>query len=259
MVRYLIVVLSGLTDVIQVEDGEVILCTEMACEEYREPECREYVDEDRSNDDSDQRIANGENETDNDYDVTESEVPDGCVTWFDGCNTCQIEEDGYMACTLMACEEYREPECRVFENESTRDSDSGSEGSKPVEIGNSTGVASSEEIPIDVTLEDGLLSYDGTLQLPTPCHEVEELVTVNEEETIISLEIINPEGGACIQVIDYRDVEGEISISTDYATFEADGVTILEREEVPESQNGEDEEVVENEGFLSRVLSWFGF
>ncbi|MFT4310595.1 MAG: Kazal-type serine protease inhibitor family protein [Candidatus Woesearchaeota archaeon] len=38
-------------------------------------------------------------------------VPDDCKSWFDGCNTCMIDEDGMMACTRIFCETPGEPYC----------------------------------------------------------------------------------------------------------------------------------------------------
>ncbi len=43
-------------------------------------------------------------------------IPEDCITWFDGCNTCGIENGRPMICTLRACreEEKKEPGCIVF-------------------------------------------------------------------------------------------------------------------------------------------------
>ena len=42
-------------------------------------------------------------------------VPNSCQTWFDGCNTCRVNEEGTMACTKMACENdnLQTAECRA--------------------------------------------------------------------------------------------------------------------------------------------------
>lgn len=42
--------------------------------------------------------------------------PPGCISWFDGCNTCKVAEGGIMACTKIACKmaESAPPRCLVF-------------------------------------------------------------------------------------------------------------------------------------------------
>lgn len=41
--------------------------------------------------------------------------PAGCVSWFDGCNTCAIGKSGDMACTKKACKgQLGEPVCKAF-------------------------------------------------------------------------------------------------------------------------------------------------
>ena len=40
-------------------------------------------------------------------------IPYGCVTWFDGCNTCQVVNGAIQSCTLMLCMEQSEPHCYV--------------------------------------------------------------------------------------------------------------------------------------------------
>jgi len=38
-------------------------------------------------------------------------VDEGCASWFDGCNTCNVGTDGVLACTRMACEKDGEAKC----------------------------------------------------------------------------------------------------------------------------------------------------
>lgn len=39
-------------------------------------------------------------------------IPESCLSYFDGCNTCRRSAAGEMAaCTRKACMEYRKPEC----------------------------------------------------------------------------------------------------------------------------------------------------
>ncbi|MEA3322999.1 MAG: MliC family protein [Patescibacteria group bacterium] len=42
--------------------------------------------------------------TDEIVDENGNTVAEGCETWFDGCNTCQVSADGMMACTRMFCD-----------------------------------------------------------------------------------------------------------------------------------------------------------
>ena len=46
------------------------------------------------------------------YDTYGNLVPSDCKSWYDGCNTCSIMENGLMACTLMYCETPSEAYCR---------------------------------------------------------------------------------------------------------------------------------------------------
>jgi hypothetical protein len=38
-------------------------------------------------------------------------IPDTCSTWYDGCNTCQVGENGELACTKKFCAEKEEAYC----------------------------------------------------------------------------------------------------------------------------------------------------
>ncbi|KYC45562.1 MAG: Kazal-type serine protease inhibitor domain protein [Candidatus Methanofastidiosum methylothiophilum] len=46
--------------------------------------------------------------------VIPSEVHPGCKSWFDGCNTCFINENGEASCTEMYCEEPGELRCLEY-------------------------------------------------------------------------------------------------------------------------------------------------
>lgn len=49
-------------------------------------------------------------------------IPEGCISWFDGCNTCTINEDGTLgACTLKACFDTRPASCQTYEEEEMYD------------------------------------------------------------------------------------------------------------------------------------------
>jgi hypothetical protein len=42
-------------------------------------------------------------------------IPQNCATWFDGCNTCQVDTSGRLgACTMMMCFTNGTPECRTY-------------------------------------------------------------------------------------------------------------------------------------------------
>lgn len=49
---------------------------------------------------------------DDDNDVV---IPETCSVWFDWCNTCQVMDNGELACTKMACVVQEEPMCKVHE------------------------------------------------------------------------------------------------------------------------------------------------
>jgi hypothetical protein len=42
------------------------------------------------------------------------QIPENCVTWFDGCNTCSYENGYIQGCTMMMCFTQNEPYCQVF-------------------------------------------------------------------------------------------------------------------------------------------------
>jgi len=44
-----------------------------------------------------------------------STIPETCSVWYDGCNTCQVMENGELACTKMACAQMEKPMCKVYE------------------------------------------------------------------------------------------------------------------------------------------------
>lgn len=41
-------------------------------------------------------------------------IQDGCISYFDGCNSCSVDQEGRTACTLMACEALGEPKCLEY-------------------------------------------------------------------------------------------------------------------------------------------------
>ena len=60
----------------------------------------------------------------------QNNIPSNCATWFDGCNTCSIENGRIGACTMMMCFTQGTPECRsyhVINNNCVTDTDCDSE------------------------------------------------------------------------------------------------------------------------------------
>ena len=41
-------------------------------------------------------------------------IPDGCISYFDGCNNCMVSNGVMTACTYMTCKKYEEPRCNKF-------------------------------------------------------------------------------------------------------------------------------------------------
>lgn len=46
-----------------------------------------------------------------------NEVPDGCISWYDGCNTCGVENGKIGACTMRACLRLDTPRCLQYSSE----------------------------------------------------------------------------------------------------------------------------------------------
>jgi len=42
-------------------------------------------------------------------------IPEGCISWFDGCNTCIILNGQIAGCTKMYCEQMLEPKCKQWQ------------------------------------------------------------------------------------------------------------------------------------------------
>ena len=43
-----------------------------------------------------------------------TEIPQDCTSWFDGCNTCSVNNGKLEACTLMYCENPRGAKCVIY-------------------------------------------------------------------------------------------------------------------------------------------------
>ena len=80
-----------------VNEDRVQICTEIACYDLRskgEAECR------------DDTIGDGP--------PPRPIIPNNCVTWYDGCNTCSSLNGELRGCTMMACFTSNEPYCQSF-------------------------------------------------------------------------------------------------------------------------------------------------
>ena len=42
-------------------------------------------------------------------------VDEGCASWFDGCNTCNVGTDGVLACTRMACDPEKRDDAKCLD------------------------------------------------------------------------------------------------------------------------------------------------
>lgn len=82
-----------------VENGNIGWCTKMACETMQEAKCNEFKWQEINN--------SGTNNI-------QVSIPQDCISWFDGCNNCVVENGKTTACTLMACETMQEPKCNEF-------------------------------------------------------------------------------------------------------------------------------------------------
>jgi len=79
----------------KVKDGKAEACTRMFCETPAEPQCLEYVN-------------TGADDQWTGIDLT------NCVSYFDGCNNCTVENGKPSACTLMYCETPGTPKCTQY-------------------------------------------------------------------------------------------------------------------------------------------------
>ena len=67
------------------------------------------------------------------------------------------------------------------------------------------------------SFEDNLLKYNGTVEAPTPCHEIRQETKIMEsypEQVRIDLSVINPPADkVCAQQITQKEFSGEIKVS----------------------------------------------
>lgn len=101
----------------------------------------------------------------------------------EGCNTCSFDENGQLLCTKMACD--------------------------------SDGLPPDETLNIEFSYSNGKYIYSGTIQKPTPCHEVKSEIVVRESfpEQVDLRFMVKDSGQICTQVIGEEAVTGEIQVS----------------------------------------------
>ena len=51
-------------------------------------------------------------------DIYDNCVDEGCASWFDGCNTCNVGAG--LGCTMMFCETPQEPKCLAYIGETEK-------------------------------------------------------------------------------------------------------------------------------------------
>ena len=90
----------------QVTDGKITYCTKMACGTIAPAKCIKTV-------------AELKNQTPTAQPVYNNTIPKGCVSWYDGCNTCSVKDGKADICTQLACIRQAEPKCLKFAETST--------------------------------------------------------------------------------------------------------------------------------------------
>lgn len=81
-----------------VENQQIGACTKKACTNKEAPRCLER---------------------DTSTPAVVDNIPANCISWFDGCNTCTVENGQLGACTEMYCERKRSPMCAEYDLERT--------------------------------------------------------------------------------------------------------------------------------------------
>ncbi|MEX0616849.1 MAG: hypothetical protein WD231_03515 [Candidatus Woykebacteria bacterium] len=75
-----------------------------------------------------------------------------------------------------------------------------------------------DKLSISVILDDGKLTYTGTVKVPTPCHSVKHDALVAEsypEQVQIKLTTLNPDPTqVCAQVVANKKFSGEVQVSS---------------------------------------------
>ena len=93
-------------------------------------------------------------------------------------------------------------------------------GSKDNNYFNTTGwktIVENDQITVKTKYENNTLKYSGTVQLPTPCHQLKDqsgMMLLYPEQVRIQLVIEpSPPGTVCAQVITEREFSGGVQVS----------------------------------------------
>jgi hypothetical protein len=52
--------------------------------------------------------------------IDETRIPNGCIIWYDGCNSCMVNTEVIGVCTEMECSSYDTPSCLRYEQNGHR-------------------------------------------------------------------------------------------------------------------------------------------
>ena len=47
-------------------------------------------------------------------DMNSVTIPEGCQSWYDGCNICDVGDEGILGCSMMMCLQNGDTECRAY-------------------------------------------------------------------------------------------------------------------------------------------------
>jgi len=78
-------------------------------------------------------------------------------------------------------------------------------------------IVDTKQVTVETKYENGTLKYSGTVQLPSPCHQLKDETVVLEsfpEQVQIRLTIQNPDPQIqCIQVVTPKEFSGQMQVS----------------------------------------------
>src|SRR3990167_10979158 len=73
------------------------------------------------------------------------------------------------------------------------------------------------KVTFQKSYENNLLEYKGTVEVPTPCHEIRQETKIMEsypEQVRIDLSVVDPAPGIiCVQQITQKEFSGEVKVS----------------------------------------------
>jgi hypothetical protein len=83
----------------------------MYCEKPTEAKCASFENVDEKEDVGTPTEWDTVTSSDSDTTTSVVEIPENCVSWFDGCNNCFVEDGKIGACSKKACAVKEEPKC----------------------------------------------------------------------------------------------------------------------------------------------------